>query len=239
VTLTTDLPRTSSPILLWRFARIEAGGSFRRLVRALGIGRPEPLAPGEIPIPDSELARAASALVEKCEPPFLLNHSVRSYLFGAAVGKHLGRRYDPEVLYLSAIMHDLGLVVPFDREGSFEVNSARAARDFLLTRAVPTERADAVHEAIALHSAVGIADRGSAEVALLHYGAGVDVIGYRAEDVALSTRNAIVEAWPRLGFKREFTALVEDQVSRKPQCHIAGHMGLGFGEKLAAAPFDE
>ena len=86
---------------------------------------------------------------------------------------------------------------------------------------------------------MGIAGRNSDELALLHFGAGVDVIGYRVEDVAPATRSAIANAWPRLDFKREFTRVLEGQVARKPRCHIAGHMGLGFAKKLAAAPFPE
>ncbi len=239
MSLTTVLDRTPAPTLALRFARLEFERLLRKFARALGVGRPAPLSLDALPIPDSELARAATALVESCEPPYLLHHSVRSYLFGAAVGTHLGWRYDAEVLYLAAVMHDIGLVEPYDGEGSFELNGARAARSFLDEQGAATERAERVHEAIALHSAVGIAGARSDETALLHFGAGVDVIGYRAEDVAPATRVAITEAWPRLGFKRAFTEVLEKQVARKPRCHIAGHMGLGFARKLAAAPFGE
>ena len=62
---------------------------------------------------------------------------------------------------------------------------------------------------------------------------------YRAEDVAPETRAAIVARHPRHGFKRDFTALVLDQAARKPDCHIAGHVGLGFARKIATAPFTE
>ncbi len=234
---TTRLTRTPAPTLAWRFARLELGSAARKLARTFGVNRPRQLSLDDLPIPDSGLARAATALVEKCEPPFLLHHSMRSYLFGAAVGRHLDRPFDAEVLYLAAIMHDLGLVPPYDDAGSFELNGARAARAWMEEQGAPSDRADLVHEAIALHSAVGIAGRMSPEIALLHFGAGVDVIGYRAEDVAGETRDAIVAAWPRLDFKRAFTALIEDQVARKPRCHIAGRMGLGFAKKLAAAPF--
>jgi len=237
--LTRRLERTATPTLLMRFARLEAGTVLRRLARALGMNRPVPLTLADLPIPDSQLARAATALVEQCEPAFLLHHSMRSYLFGAAVGRHLRLAHEPEVLYLAAIMHDLGLVAPHDGAGAFELNGARAARGFLLEQGAPEGLADRVHEAVALHSAVGIAARGSCEMALLHFGAGIDVIGYRAEDVAAATREAICEAWPRLAFKRQFTALLEDQVARKPDCHIAGHMRLGFARKLARAPFAE
>ena len=80
-----------------------------------------------------------------------------------------------------------------------------------------------MHEAIALHAAVGKADKGSVEGKLVHFGAGVDVMGFRAEDISPSTREAIVNVWPRCNFKADFTHVLEEQVKAKPDCHIAGH----------------
>lgn len=237
--LTTNLGRTPSLQLAFRFARVELGGLARRLARTIGINRPLPLGIGELAVPDTAMARQAIDLVQSCEPTYLFNHSMRSYLFGAAVGRKLNLNYDAEVLFLASIMHDLGLASPYDTAGSFEVNGARAARDFMLAQSASQERADRVHEAIALHSAVGIANRKDIETRLLHFGAGVDVIGYHAEDVDRSTKEAIVRARPRLDFKRAFLELLEAQIAEKPDCHIAGHMGLGFGQKLRQAPFTE
>ena len=148
-------------------------------------------------------------------------------------------KFDPEVFYLAALMHDLGLVDPYDGAGSFEINGAQGAHKFLLSEQYDSERADVVHEAIALHTSVGKADKGSAEGALVHYGAGMDVMGFRAEDLSVTTREAIVAAWPRNNFKIDFTRILQEQVKAKPECHIAGLMGLGFPHKLAGAPFKE
>jgi len=178
--------------------------------------------------------------VEACSAEFLVNHSIRTYCFGAAIARHLKLKADMEVLYLASIMHDLGLVDPHDKaEGSFEIVGADAAQDFLLKKDMDLTKADLVHEAIALHSAVGIADKREPEIALVHFGAGIDVIGFRAEDVSAQTREAIVNAYPRHQFKQKFTALVEAQVEAKPHCHIAGHYQLGFAGKIKGAPFPE
>lgn len=235
--LTRVLGRTPAPRLAARFARLELAALARRLARALGVNRPPVLTLDDLPVPDSRIAREATALVERIASPLIVNHSLRTYLFGAAVGRHLGWRPDHELLYLASVLHDLGLVPDHDGPGCFELNGARAARTFLVEAGLPAARADRVHEAIALHSAVGIAGSREPEIALVHFGAGVDVIGYRAEDVAPQTRAAIVARHPRLDFKRDFAALVLDQAARKPDCHIAGHVGLGFARKIAAAPF--
>jgi len=237
--LTTELSRTPKPTLILRFVSLEIGSLARRVARALGINRPRLITPEDLAVPDSELARQATTFARLCEPDFLFNHSMRSYFFAIAVGKHLDLAPDRELLYLAAILHDIALVPDYDGAGSFEVNGARTARDFLTRHRVPEDRANLVHEAIALHSAVGIADSREPEIALLHFGAGVDVIGFRSEDIDPDTREAIVRDWPRAHFKAEFPRLIADQSIRKPDCHIAGHFGLGFNSKIAGAPFSE
>lgn len=238
--LTCTLHKTATPVLLSRFIKLEIGGLARRIARAFAYNRPVSMPLDEIKIPDSALAKKATALVESCSPLFLVNHSIRTYCFGVAIAKHLGIKADPEVFYLSAIMHDLGLVDPHDKaEGSFEVVGAGVAHSFLLEQGVQKEIADRVHEAIALHSAVGIADKKDPETALVHYGAGVDVIGFRIEDIARDTREAIINAYPRHDFKASFTHLIDQQAQEKPSCHIAGHHKLGFTGKIKNAPFAE
>jgi hypothetical protein len=160
-------------------------------------------------------------------------------MFAEAIGRHHKLRYDREVVYLAAVMHDLGLVRQFNVHGSFELAGAAVARGFLLDHGFPEDRADRVHEAIALHAAVGKAEMMAAEIALVHFGAGMDVVGFRAEDLSPDTVRHIVDAYPRLGFKKAFAETLEDEVRRKPRSHMAGHVGLGFLRKIHSAPFTE
>jgi hypothetical protein len=104
---------------------------------------------------------------------------------------------------------------------------------------LPEAKADPVHEAIALHAAVGKAAKMAPEIALVHFGAGMDVVGLRAEDISTRTVRQIVEAYPRHGFKKAFADVLEDEVRRRPRSHMAGHMGLGFSRRIQAAPFGE
>lgn len=238
--LTTTLSKTPTPILISRFVRLEIGGLGRKIARAFGYRRPDNISIEEIKLPDTQLALDATELVEACSPQFLVNHSIRTFCFGVAIARQLNIKADMELFYLASIMHDLGLVDPYDlTEGSFEVVGADAARSFILEKGTSQEKADLVHEAIALHSAVGIADKREPEIALVHFGAGVDVIGFRAEDISAETREAIVNAYPRYNFKQAFPPLLKDQVERKPDCHIAGHYHLGFVSKIRGAPFSE
>ena len=237
--LTRALHRVPTPTLVARMLKIELGGVLRRCARALGIHRPTALGLEDLAAPDTPLCLDATAFARRAESPLLFNHSLRSYLFGVAVGRHLGIAVDLELLYLAAILHDVGLCPAHAGPGSFEVRGAAVARDYLLAAGLSPGRADRVHEAIARHATVGLADRGPPELALVHFGAGVDVIGYHAEDVHASTREAIVARHPRLAFKRDFGALMEAEARRDPQAHIAGLVGLGFTRRMALAPFAE
>ena len=73
----------------------------------------------------------------------------------------------------------------------------------------------------------------------IHFGAGLDVIGFHAEDVSAATRRAIVEAWPRHAMKEAFAQRLEAEVAHKPGCHFRGHARLGFAMKVRQAPFAE
>ncbi len=237
--LTTDLKRTPTPLLIWRFGCAEVLTLAKRFARRLGFGSPVPFSLSQLAIPDSALAKQATRLVSELSPRFLFNHAVRSYLFADALGRRGKLKYDRELLYLGAVMHDLGLTPQFSGPGSFEVEGARTARSFLLERGLPGEKADLVHEAIALHTAVGVASKMAPEVALVHFGSGMDVIGFSAEDIALKTIERVIEAYPRLGFKHAFAELLEGEAQLKPQSHIAGHVSLGFKGKINAAPFSD
>src|SRR5258708_12543611 len=85
-----------------------------------------------IAIPDSKLAREVTELVQDTESPLLFHHSSRVYYFGALAGKRRGLKFDPELLYVGAMFHDMGLTHQHaSTDERFEVDGANAARDFL------------------------------------------------------------------------------------------------------------
>jgi hypothetical protein len=199
-------------------ARKEAG---HRIAHTLGVRRYAELDEPTLKLPDSRICRDALQMVASVSPPFLLNHCIRGYVFGAALGARDRIRFDPELLFLACVMHDLGLTTEHDGPDDFELEGARAAHAWMSDRGERAERAAIIHEAIALHTSVGRAPLGAPEVKLTHLGVGVDIIGLRAEDFR---REDLVEAanrWPRHDFKRCFPPLIQDQAVRKPTCSIA------------------
>src|SRR5439155_6880539 len=82
-----------------------------------------------IPIPDSALAREATELVHDVSTQLLFDHSRRVFLWASLQGEKLALDYDPELLYVGAMFHDIGLVEGHRSEHErFEIDGANAAR---------------------------------------------------------------------------------------------------------------
>ena len=87
----------------------------------------EPLARLGMPVPDSALTRRARELIADVASPFVVNHSVRVYAWAVELAGHDRLQFDPEILYVSAMLHDIGLVPAYDLGGCYEVDGAIAA----------------------------------------------------------------------------------------------------------------
>jgi hypothetical protein len=202
-------------------------------------------------LPDSKLAREANAWVRDVSKPLVYHHVLRSYVFAELLGQARGLTYDSEVLYLGAVMHDLGLTERYAGAERFEVDGANAARDFLVQRQVPREVVSRVWDAVALHTSAGIAGHKEPEVALAHFGISMDVIGLGAEHIGPERLAAVVAAFPRLGFKKGLTTELCGVLHKKPHTafgnflsevghrHLPGFRSAHFCDLLEAAPFSE
>ena len=175
-------------------------------------------APAGIRVPDSTLAREATALVRDSVSELIYDHSRRVYFFGALRGRDRGLDFDPELLYVAAMFHDLGLGEPFHGSGRrFEVDSADEARRFLRERQVPEDGVRRVWTAIALHTTPGIPEFMEPEVALVTAGVEYDVLGIGYHDLDEADRAAVVALHPRPDFKRRILEAFTEGIRDKPQ----------------------
>ena len=198
----------------------------------------ESLAGLGMPVPDSALARRARELIADVAEPFLVNHSVRSYAWAVELARHDDVQFDPEILYVSAVLHDIGLVAAYDLGGCFEVDGAIAAEQLARDAGQPDDRARAIYDVIALHMIEDLPPDPAPEVVLLWDSTGTDVTGYRFTDVRPAIIPGLLAAYPRLTFKRDFAAAFVDQASRKPHCRVAEMVNTGKLEAIAQAPFN-
>jgi HD superfamily phosphodiesterase len=169
-------------------------------------------------IPDSALAREATELVREAASPLLFDHSRRVFLWASLRGREQELRFDPELLYVGAMFHDLGLTERFRRtDQRFEIDGADEARRFLHDHGVTGEEADRVWTAIALHTTPEIPLHMAPEIALVTRGVELDVLGIGYHAVSDEQRAAVVEAHPRPDFKNRILAAFTEGIKDRPE----------------------
>jgi hypothetical protein len=203
-----------------------------------------------IAIPDSTLANDATAFVRDIESDLLYHHSLRVFVFGSLQGQRRGLAYDPELLYVGAMFHDVGLVEGHrSAHDRFEVDGANAARDFLAQRGVPAEAVRIVWDAIALHTTPGIPEHKEPEVALVTAGVELDVLGIGYHDITDTQRDDVLSALPRVDFKHQIIEAFGAGLAHRPHTAfgnvkadvlertLPGYRRPNFCETILASPF--
>jgi HD domain len=169
-------------------------------------------------VPSTKLASEATELVRDFTTDLVYHHSRRVFWFGSLQGHNRGLSYDPELLYIGAMFHDLGLNERFRGSGRrFEVDSADEARRFLQGHGVPEDSIRRVWTAIALHTTPGIPEFMEPEVALVTAGVEYDVLGIGYHDVSDADRAEITALHPRPDFKRRILQAFTDGIAPKPE----------------------
>jgi hypothetical protein len=119
------------------------------------------------------------------------------------------------------------------------VDGAFAAEQCLAKHGVDHRRQEIVAEAISLHLNVSVPLSQGIEAHLLHEGAALDVVGARFDEVAATTRNAVLKVHPRLEMKSALITAFEQQSTMRPRSRAALLCGLGFKSMIRRAPFED
>jgi hypothetical protein len=193
----------------------------------------------DLEIPSTTACRAALEVATVYCSPALLNHSIRAYLWAAGYAQERSIIFDDELLYVSAMLHDLALVKEFDNHIlPFEEAGGHVAWVFGAAAGWPMERRRRAAAVIVRHmwDAVDIAK--DPEGHLLELSTGMDISGRHTEEIPTDLRADVLARYPRLGLGQEFIGYFEDQAQRKPQCLAAKFVRSGLAAKLAANPLD-
>lgn len=133
--------------------------------------------------PQTPAAKAALSVATRFYSPALLNHCVRSYLWGAAYAGAHAIAFDDELYYVSAMLHDIALTDPFDSHKiAFEEAGGDLAWVFGTATGWSEDRAVRAREIIVLHMRDDVAPTVDPESHLLQVATSWDVVGLRPEE---------------------------------------------------------
>jgi hypothetical protein len=225
--------------LLGPLARTHAANAAGRLsmLARLNSGRRAQVAPSLLVPPSSALTRAAAEQAQRRLSPALLNHSYRTYAFGAALGALEGLTVDAELLFAAALLHDTGLPTS-EKNVDFTRASARIARDVADEVGLSSAATDTMRTAITLHVSPRVTLAHGPVAYLLAAGAGVDVVGLRSWQLPPDLLAAVMDQHPRLGFKGEFTSRFRTEAARVPRGRVQLLRRYGaFDLAIKLAPF--
>ena len=204
-----------------------------------------------IKVVDTPLVHDAIELARSSSEPYLFNHVMRSWLFAVLIAGDAKPAPDPELLAISAVLHDLGLTHRFSAKERFEVDGANAARSFLKERGILAHQVQLVWDAIALHTTRSIALHKEAEVAMTHSGIALDVIGAGLDLIPQDKVRAILTEFPRLSMKKQLQNCLCSIVREKPATsydnflrdigmrYVQGYKAPSFADLFENAPFPE
>lgn len=171
-----------------------------------------------IEIPDTQLVREATALVREAADDTLFHHSRRVFLWGSLKARSRELEIDPELAYVGAMFHDLGLTPRHRRtDQRFEIDGADLARGFLLDQGRSGEEARTVWLAIALHTTPEVPLHLPGDVAVVTLGVETDVLGFDLDEITAAERAAVVAAHPRPDFKRQILQRFYDGMAERPE----------------------
>jgi len=204
-----------------------------------------------VSVPDTPVISRAIEFARARSEPYLFNHAMRSWLFASMIAQRNQTMHDGEVVAVATILHDVGLAEHFNGPLRFEVEGANAARAFALDQGLGDRRTQLIWDTVALNSTPSIALHKEVEVALSTMGIGLDWGGWGYEAIDQTQIAAILEEFPRLEMKKQFTRAVCRIVETRPDTtydnfardfgerFVAGYRPMSTVDYLLNAPFEE
>jgi hypothetical protein len=185
--------------------------------RAKAADSPLPATIAGVKIPDSYAAKQAVIQAQDVEAPEIFRHSARSFVFAELVSHVRSVKHDPEIVYIAAMLHDIGLSKEFATPHvRFEIDGANLTKQILTAAGHTATDAQVGWDAVVLHSIFSIARFKEPEVFLLSAGVLTDVGGAFLQYLDKATVAQVLTALPRKGFNAAFLTALTDYARRKP-----------------------
>lgn len=174
-------------------------------------------------VPKTQICQSAYAHASSLLDPSILNHSVRVYIYAAALASHTNSAYvsdaiKHDLLFTACLFHDIGTTDTYDGNFRFEVEGADAAVKHLSQYHISEADKHHVWTAIAVHTSPHIAER-IGELSKLVRLAVITDFGRKNEawDVLEPMRVMLERDLERCGIEKVLGDAVVEQAKKKPE----------------------
>ncbi|MGI4751341.1 MAG: hypothetical protein ACRYFB_11975 [Janthinobacterium lividum] len=157
-------------------------------------------------IPDSSIAKAALEYAQDMYNVPLLNHCLRTYLWGILLGQYHNQQPDAEFLYVASLLHDAGLSSKNSSKINkccFAVTGASDAKKFVESRGWEPSKSVALFNSISMHLNPIVSKTDNTEGFLIKSGAYMDLFGNGHTCIATAEKVKIIHQYPRYNFNEE------------------------------------
>ena len=209
--------------------------NLHKLFKKLGLKTYKGFSLENIRVPDSNIAKMAVERVMDESNEMLFNHCFRSFYWSAGFSLSEGLHIDEELLFVSSILHDIGLTDKHNHVCSSQCFASYGgvyAEDFLIQNEFDNQRAKLARNIIALHLNP-LVDKNihGNEAYCLSKGVIMDVIGANSFQLDKSFLQGVIRKYKRTHFIDEITRTMEEFNHKKnTRAEILYNMGF---DKLA------
>jgi hypothetical protein len=194
----------------------------------------------DLPFPDTQAAVAAVDVAMAYCSPALLNHSIRSWLWARGFADLEKRRsFDDELLFVSALLHDLGLTEGFEHHAlPFEVAGGHVGWVLTAGAGWGVTRRGRVAQVIERHMWTSVDPEIDVEGYLLETATGFDISGSRSDALPGPFVREVMERYPRLDLNQEFGRRMSVQATRVPRSAAERLVRGGLVDRLDRNPLN-
>jgi HD domain-containing protein len=212
-----------------------------RLRYRIGVGEDlVTAAPEDLEGPDSAICRQAEELLQDLRPPQIVGHSYRTFCWARILARRDQVEHDAEILYVAALLHDLGLAAPNGGKARcFTLVGAERAVQLASEAGWSAPSQLAVGEAITLHMNASVAADEGPEAHLLTAGAQLDVTGARYWELSSVAREVVLTRYPRNSAKEALARFFREEARSNPNTRAAVYDRLTGGRHPLRAPFEQ
>ncbi|TDQ22000.1 HD domain-containing protein [Tenacibaculum caenipelagi] len=167
-----------------------------------------------IKIPDSKLSKLAVEEASHLCNTILLNHCYRTFFWSAGIAVSEGLQYDNETLFVSSILHDIGLSEKHNHicsQQCFANYGGTYAYEFVTKHTSNSHTPLVIKTAIDMHLYPSVSkNKYGNEAYLLSKAAAMDVIGSHVFQVPSSYIKQVQKTYNRNGFKDDIIGTMEN-----------------------------